>query len=42
MVVTLCKRQLEAMRAEKLQAEARSTEHASLVAAIRGPSEPAQ
>ena len=42
MVVTLCKRQLEAMRAEKLQAEARSTEHAALVSAIRGQAEPVQ
>jgi hypothetical protein len=34
MVVTLCKRQLEAMRGQR--------EHADLVATIRGSSEPAQ
>jgi hypothetical protein len=38
MVVTLCKRQLEAMRAQR----GFDREHADLVATIRGSSEPAQ
>jgi hypothetical protein len=37
MVVTLCKRQLEAMRAQR----GFDREHADLVATIRGSSEPA-